>query len=219
MDYYDLLGVGKKASPEDLKKAFRKLSRQYHPDLNPDDSGALEEKFKELNEAYSTLSDPAKRQQYDLGSSTPFGGQGGHPFGPGFHAGFGNLFEEMFGRAQQAPPPTQKPREKNVNFQIPLSKLTMGAPVVTHVRIQDEVVCGSCRGVGGENVHVCTTCNGVGQVQQTRRGHNIIMTNAHPCGACTGRGRHIESPCSECNTVGTVIEVKRYKVTLNCEET
>ena len=87
------------------------------------------------------------------------------------------------------------------------------------MRIQDEVVCGSCRGVGGENVHVCTTCNGVGQVQQTRRGHNIIMTNAHPCGACAGRGRHIESPCSECNTVGTVIEVKRYKVTLNCEET
>jgi len=220
MDYYDLLGVDKSASKEELKKAFRKLSRKHHPDLNPDDTSASEEKFKEINEAYSVLSDPSKRQEYDLRQNGHFGP--GAPFGPGFHPGFSSLFDEMFGRAHMRqrpqPRPAAQPKDKHVNFQLPLSKLTTGQPVVTHVRIQDEIVCTSCRGVGGENVRVCETCNGVGQVQQMRRGHNIVMTNTHPCGACSATGRFIESPCSECNAVGTVMDTKRYKITLDCEE-
>ena len=220
MDYYDLLGVDKAASKEELKKAFRKLSREHHPDLNPEDTAASEEKFKEINEAYSVLSDSTKRQEYDLrhhGQSSS-----GMPFGPGAHPDFGSLFEEMFGRAhmrqRQQPPTAAEPKDKHINFQLPLSKLNTGKPIVTHVRIQDEIVCGSCRGVGGENVQICETCNGVGQVQQMRRGHNIVMTNTHPCSPCSATGRFIESPCSECNTVGTVLDVKRYRITLNCEE-
>ena len=130
MDYYDLLGVGKKASPEDLKKAFRKLSRQYHPDLNPDDSGALEEKFKELNEAYSTLSDPAKRQQYDLGSSSPFNGQGGHPFGPAFTLALATYLRKCLVERSKRHHPRRSPAKRMSTFRYPSPSSLWARPLL-----------------------------------------------------------------------------------------
>jgi molecular chaperone DnaJ len=223
MDYYRVLGVEEGVDEHSLKRAFRKLSRQYHPDLNPDDTGA-EEKIKEINEAYSVLSDTDQRREYDYHR-----GRQHHPsFNPLQHPGnlnIDDLFKQFFGGQiprrpgnHARPRPPHPPREKTVNFQIPLSKLTQGGPVITHVRINEENVCSSCRGVGGEEIVQCAGCNGAGHFQQTKKGQNITITNTQACPQCAGSGRALKSPCNECSGVGTVVTPRRFKIALHCEE-
>lgn len=217
MDYYRVLGVEEEVDERSLKRAFRKLSRQYHPDLNPDDASA-EEKIKEINEAYSVLSDPVRRREYDYHRERQH-----QPGRRELH--INDLFEQFFGSQMPRHPgnharprPPRPPREKTVNFQIPLSKLTQEKPVTTYVRINEENVCSSCRGVGGEEIVRCAGCNGVGHFQQTKKGQNITITNTQTCPQCTGSGRALKSPCNECSGVGTVVTPRRFKIALHCEE-
>ena len=216
MDYYKTLGVARDASADDVKKAFRKLSRKYHPDLNPDDPEA-EDKFKSINEAHGVLSNPEKRSRYDMQTTSPWGSRA--------PAGFNieSLFEQFFNRRPkpQDPPPSpppQTPREKSINFQIPLSKLEGNKSFDTHVRFNEEIVCGSCSGIGGESSRPCDPCGGAGMIREVKQGQNIFITNTLRCPLCNGAGRHIEEPCNECKTVGTVMVAKRYKITLKCQK-
>jgi len=220
MDYYRVLGVEEGVDERSLKRAFRKLSRQHHPDLNPDDDGA-EEKIKEINEAYAVLSDPSRRQEYDYHR----GRQHHRPVQYPGNLNIDDLFNQFFGGRvhrrpgnHARPRPPQPPREKTVNFQVPLSKLTQGAPVITHVRINEENVCSSCRGVGGEEIIRCEGCSGAGHIQQIKKGQNITLTNTMTCSDCSGSGRTLKSPCNECSGVGTVTIPRRFKIALHCEE-
>ena len=220
MDHYKTLGVSRDASAEDVKKAFRKLSRKYHPDLNPDNPEA-ENQFKIINEAHAVLSNPEQRSRYDMRAEIPFGRFASHGFN------IETLFEQFFTRGRHQPqprppaPPPEAPRpkkEKSINFQIPLSRLETGQPFNTHVRFNEEIICESCSGVGGEVAHPCESCEGHGIIQEVKQGQNMYITNTIRCPLCNGIGRRIESPCNECGTVGTVMVTKRYKITLECEE-
>ena len=218
MNYYSMLGVSEKADTRQIKTAFRKLSRECHPDLNPDDPDA-ESRFKQINEAYSTLSDPTKRQQYNMQLyPPPASSHRREPFGLNIEDMFNQFFNA---RRQPVPPPPHPPttsREKTINFQLPLSKLLDAKSVTTHVRFNEEEVCDSCKGVGGEQILQCQECRGHGHIQDVKQGQNIVITNSRPCMPCRGRGRSILSPCAECAGVGTVVNIKRYEITLNCKQ-
>ncbi len=217
MSLYDTLGINTAASPAEIKKAYRKLALEYHPDKNPDDPTA-EDRFKKISEAYSTLSDPAKRQEYDVRRSPS------HGFPPGFdpftQPDFRSMFDQFFG-AQSPPPPPRPPDrggEKLINFRIPIDKLLSKKPVEAHFSIRAEEVCTDCGGVGGEGMEVCGHCEGNGMINQVHRRENIYATSSTPCGACSRHGRIYEHICKRCDGVGLINVDKRYKVTLRCKE-
>lgn len=221
-DYYKELGVSQDAEKSVIKKAYRKLAQEYHPDKNPDKPGA-EEKFKKISEAYSTLSDKQKRADYDLMRA------GGHrqsfdPFrGPG---GFASIFEEMFGGSPfggQPHPHTPKQEQRDssnpsINFQIPFNKLKTGKIIKQFFRLNEEVVCTDCAGVGGEYSDTCKECQGTGHVMEMKRAGNMVIRSTHPCMRCNGLGKTFENACGECNTLGVTSEQVVYEVTINCKK-
>jgi molecular chaperone DnaJ len=204
-DYYEVLGLSRDASPEDIKRSYRRLARQYHPDVNPGDTAA-EEKFKEVAEAYEVLSDEQKRQVYDrYGHEMPGGANGAGGF-DGF--GFGNfahivaLFMGHGGRRGGAQPGS----DRRADVHLTLEEVLTGAEkVAKYQRIEN---CGTCKGNGaapGTNPETCTTCGGYGQVQQSRT--NPILGTFHtviPCPRCNGRGKMVSNPCQTCNGQGRV---------------
>jgi len=216
MDYYQILGVTPEASATEIKKAFRRLSRQHHPDLNPDDPNA-EASFKKVNEAYSVLSDKQKRGRYDSQRQmvqNPFGGAAGF--------GFDNLFEQFFGgrrpQRETARPRSSPSRQKIINFQVPLEEMLKRRGTHTQVRVRDEQLCSPCGGVGGEHARQCVPCEGTGMVQEVRQGHNLFVTNCHPCVMCKGGGRIIENICKTCVGHGVIMLERKYRIKLTCEE-
>ena len=218
-DLYKVLGVAKGASEEEIKKAYRKLARQYHPDRNPDDPKA-EEKFKEVQGAYDTLSDSEKRQEYDAGGMFGGfgggGGPGGGPFGPGGGAagGFdvGDIFPTLFGRGgggggAQA----QQVRGRDLETEIALSfdQAVNGAQV--DVTVPKAERCPTCNGSGakpGTSPVTCPRCEGRGIDAQSQGFFSI----SQPCPQCGGAGQIIEDPCSTCGGSGLTQQTKRYKV-------
>jgi molecular chaperone DnaJ len=214
MDYYQTLGIRDDASFQEIKKAYRKLSRQYHPDFNPNDATA-EEKFKVVNEAHTVLSDPQQRVNYDASRRpTPF---------PGIR--LDSLFEQFFGtrpagRHRPPSPSTRRdrPAGKHINFKIPLTQLKNNGSLQTIIEVKEEEVCKQCGGVGGEEVLICTPCEGSGTIQDIKRGVNISVTSVQPCSGCLGSGRDIKNRCSACHGGGTVSLNKRYKLTIGCEQ-
>lgn len=213
-DYYEVLGLQKGASEEDIKKAFRKMAMKYHPDRNPDDKEA-EEKFKEVNEAYSILSDPDKKSKYDrfghagVDPNAGFGGFGGG--GAGF-GGFEDIFD-MFsgfggfgggGRQNRANQP-MKGRDLQKAITITFEEAAFG--VKKDIEITKYVKCSTCNGEGakpGTEKKTCPTCGGSGQVSQVQRTAFGTFQNVSTCSHCNGTGKIIEEPCVDCKGTGKV---------------
>ncbi|MBN2057583.1 MAG: molecular chaperone DnaJ [Candidatus Saganbacteria bacterium] len=209
-DYYETLGVNKSASADQIKRAYRKLARQYHPDVNKD-AGA-EDKFKEINEAYQVLSDPNKRSQYDYyGSAGGPSGAGfeGFDFGGGGFRGFenfgefGDIFDMFFGgsRGRQAGP--QRGADLRYDLRISLQDAAKG--IEKEILLVHFVGCETCGGSGakpGTKPKRCETCNGTGQVKQSQRTILGSFTRVMPCSACRGSGQIIENPCPACQGEG-----------------
>ena len=232
-DYYEVLGVNKSATDEELKKAYRKLAKKYHPDANPDNKKEAEAKFKEINEAYETLSDPQKRRMYDqFGPDGPqgFGGGAGGPFGGGYYSytssgfdGFsdfgdlGDIFSSFFGGSartsrQQARGP-KKGADLNLNLEITFEESFLG--VEKEIVITRPETCDVCHGTGarpGTTVTKCPTCNGTGTVRQVQNTILGQMQTTRTCTACHGTGEIIKEPCDYCKGKGTVRKQPRIKV-------
>jgi molecular chaperone DnaJ len=220
-DLYKTLGVPKKASDDEIKKAYRKLARKYHPDRNPDDPKA-EERFKQVQGAYDTLSDPEKRKEYDSGGPfAGFGGAGGRgPFGPGAApgaqgAGFGDLgdiFSTLFNRGGgRAQPAQMRGRDLETELQLSFDQAVNGTQV--SVTVPKAGRCPTCHGNGakpGTSPVTCPRCNGRGIDAQSQGFFSI----SQPCPQCGGAGQVIEDPCPTCGGSGLTQQTKRYKVNI-----
>jgi molecular chaperone DnaJ len=206
-DYYEVLGVGRDASDEDIKKAYRKLAMKHHPDRNPDDPKA-EELFKEAKEAYETLSDPQKRVAYDqyghAGFEAGAGGFGG--FSGGFADAFGDIFGDILGGGMRGGRSNvYRGADLQYNLEITLEEAARGTE--TQLRIPTQQPCETCKGSGskpGTQPATCQTCGGHGQVRMQQGFFSIQQT----CPKCHGSGKVITSPCSDCGGAG---RVKRHK--------
>src|SRR3954451_1176171 len=214
-DFYEILGVSKSAGAEELKRAYRKLAMQYHPDRNGGDKGA-EQKFKDLNEAYDILKDDQKRAAYDRFGHAAFeqgGGRGPGDFG--FSGGFADIFDEMFGefmgggrRGQGGP---SRGSDLRYNLEISLEEAFRGKQ--TTVRVQTLVACDNCKGSGaeaGSRPIACPTCHGRGRV----RAQQGFFTIERTCAACQGAGRVIETPCKTCGGQGRTRREKTLSVNI-----
>jgi len=219
-DYYEVLGLGRNASEEEIKRAYRKLAVKFHPDKNPDDPHA-EEKFKELGEAYDVLMDPDKRAAYDRFGHAAFA-QGGAGFGGGFHdpfdifrevfgqAGFGGgIFETFFGGGNAHTQDRQRGSDLRYDMRIDLEEAAFGAE--KEIEIEKLDTCNKCHGSGaepGSRTVSCPACGGRGQVISSRGFFHISQT----CPRCRGAGEIIEKPCRECRGEGRVEKLSRVKL-------
>ncbi|PWL54742.1 MAG: molecular chaperone DnaJ [Clostridiales bacterium] len=216
-DYYEVLGVSKTASDDEIKRAYRKLAKQYHPDLNPGDKAA-ETKFKEVNEAYEVLSDPQKKGKYDqfgfAGVDPNYGaGQGGYGgYGSGFGGfdmgDFGDIFSSIFGggfggSAAQSRNAPRRGEDLERSVQITFEEAAFGcAKDITVNRVEK---CDDCNGTGaakGSTVETCPVCHGSGQVRTTRRTALGTISTTGVCQSCGGKGKTIKQPCQNCRGAG-----------------
>jgi len=217
-ELYKTLGVSKKATDEEIKKAYRKLARKYHPDRNPDDKEA-EEKFKEISAAHDVLSDPEKRKEYDAGGMFGgFGAGGQGPFGPGTGqaGGFGgvdlgDIFGSVFNRGggRRAQPQQVRGRDLETEVQLTFDQAINGAQI--SVTVPKASRCTTCHGSGakpGTSPTTCPRCEGRG-VESQGQG---LFSISQPCPQCGGAGQVIEDPCPTCGGSGVTQQTKRYKV-------
>src|SRR6266498_4315053 len=210
---YEVLGVAKNATQDEIKKAYRKLARQHHPDRNPDDKSA-EAKFKEVQTAYDVLSDPAKRKQYDtIGNRrVRAGGAGGAPFD--FNIGdfdLGDILGGVFGRGRGATSRPQPQRGADVEAVVNLSFEDSLKGVQTQIPVEVEVACHECGGTGaqpGTTPIICPECNGRGVLSESQG----LFSLSQPCPRCRGNGTVIEDPCPRCRGTGRERRTKRYSV-------
>jgi molecular chaperone DnaJ len=209
-DYYEVLGVDRKASAEEIKKAYRTLVREHHPDRNPDDPAA-EERFKQIQEAYDALSDPEKRKQYDAGGM--FAGLGGRGFGTqgGFGASdLGDIFSSFFGgRRGGTREQAARGRDLETDVHLSFDQAVNGAEVA--VTVPKQASCKTCSGTGarpGTGPTICPRCNGRGIDSESQGFFSI----SQPCPRCGGSGQVIEDPCPTCGGSGLTAQRKRYRV-------
>ena len=232
-DYYEILGVNKNATDDELKKAFRKMAKKYHPDANPDNKKEAEAKFKEVNEAYEVLSDPQKRKMYDqFGTVDPSGaGFGGGPFGGGYSYTYsssdfgdfgdlGDIFSSFFGggfggqrsgtRRNNGP---RKGEDLNVSIDISFEESFLG--VEKEITISKQETCNICNGTGakkGTSPMKCPTCNGTGQVTSFQNTILGRVQTTRTCNDCHGTGEIIKEPCENCHGKGKVRKNPKVKV-------
>ena len=213
-DYYDILGVNKSASPEEIKKSYRKIAIKYHPDKNPGDQEA-EGKFKEAAEAYEVLGNPEKRQRYDrFGHQGVDGGFGGGPGGMNTEdifsrfedifggSGFGDFFGGGGGRSSGR---TRKGSNLRIKLKLSLSEIASG--VEKKIKVKRYVTCEECGGNGslnGTSLRVCSTCNGTGQVRKVMNTMLGQMVSASTCPTCDGEGQIVDDKCPACNGEGRI---------------
>jgi len=220
-DYYEVLGLERSANPDEVKKAFRKLAKEHHPDVHKENKKAAEEKFKELSEAYEVLADPQKRKRYDAGGfegvATDFGDQGfrwqdfsragdvadifgdmfarrGAPFG-------GTIFDEMFGSARGGPGRAGPRQGDHLQVTVPVTLQEAATGVEREIPIRRREPCEACGGTGakrGTRPEVCTTCQGTGQVRQVSQRGVARMITVTSCGRCDGTGAVVREKCPTC---------------------
>ncbi len=206
-DYYEILGVSRDATQDEIKKAYRRLAKLYHPDRNPGNKEA-EEKLKKINEAYEVLSDPEKRARYDRFGTADFEGFGAE--GPSFDfSGFGDLFSHIFGdsffggAASQRRP--RKGRSRRIDITIDFEEAVFGTK--KEIEVERYVVCDVCHGSGakpGTSPRVCPMCHGTGVAQQVQRSPFGQIITQGPCPKCKGTGQIIDHPCPKCHGSGRV---------------
>ena len=223
-DYYEVLGVDKSASADDIKKAYRKLAMKYHPDRNPGDKSA-EEKFKEVGEAYEVLSDADKRSRYDsygfAGVDPNFNPNAGGGFGGGFGGAgfdFGDIFGDFFGGGASSRSASQNAPRRGENvmarLELTFEEAAFGCEKeVSAPRIEN---CPACHGTGSADgkIETCSRCHGTGQEQVVQSFMGMRMQTATTCSQCGGRGKIIKTPCSTCKGKGKVRKNNRVKVTV-----
>ena len=214
-DYYKVLGVDKNATQEDIKKAYRKLAIQYHPDKNPGDKAA-EEKFKEAAEAYEVLSDPQKRQRYDQFGHAGMGGAGGFSGGgmsmEDIFSHFGDIFGgagfdlgDLFGGGGRSRGPrVRRGSDMRVKVRLTLEEIATGCE--KKIKVRKQVQCKSCNGTGSEDgrTETCPTCKGTGRTVRQQRGIFGMMQVQAECETCHGEGQIIKNKCAKCNGEGVV---------------
>jgi len=196
-DFYETLGVSRDASADEIKRSYRKLARELHPDVNPDPE--VQDKFKEITAAYETLSDPKKRQNYDMGGSN-FGGAN-------FGGGFSDIMDAFFGGGgSRGPRPRMRAGQDSlIRIQVDLHEACFG--VERDISVESAVVCPKCSGSGcvdGGQPSVCAVCKGRGETQQVVRSVIGQVMTSRPCGPCSGYGSVIANPCRECAGEGRV---------------
>ena len=229
-DYYELLGVSKSSSPDEIKKGYRKMAMQFHPDRNPGNKES-EEKFKEVNEAYEVLSNPEKKKMYDQFGHAAFSQNmgGGHRGGGGFNSSqfdfgdiFGGDFEDIFdsfgglfgSRKKRTNSNTRQPergRDMLVEVEITLEEALSGAEKIIKMNRKEE--CSVCNGKGTENqgdMVTCPKCNGRGETVISQG----LFTIRQTCSRCGGSGTAIKNPCKKCSGSGTVVEERKIKVNI-----
>ena len=227
-EYYEVLGVSKDASSDDLKKAYRKLAKQYHPDMTPGDKTA-ETKFKEVNEAYEVLNDPAKRQRYDqfghAGVDPSYGG-GGAGYGGGGFGGFdvGDIFESFFGGgfsgfggSSRTRNPNGPIRGNDINVTLGLSFMEAAKGCKQQIQVQRLEKCDVCGGSGaksGTTAETCTECGGTGQVKVSQRTPIGVIQTTRTCSKCSGKGKVIKEPCPDCRGMGRVRHTRTLEVSV-----
>lgn len=192
-DLYETLGVDRDASFDEIKKAYRKLARSYHPDVNPDPK--MSDKFKEVTAAYEVLSDPEKRQNYDVGGNNFAGGFGNAGFG------FGDIMDAFFGGGQQRGPKprTRAGQDALIRVEVDLKDVTFGCD--RELSVETAIVCNKCSGTGCANnsrPRTCDICKGRGETQQVARSILGQVMTSRPCNSCQGFGSIISDPCTEC---------------------
>ncbi|NLZ38982.1 MAG: molecular chaperone DnaJ [Firmicutes bacterium] len=212
-DYYEVLGVSRDASPEEIKKAYRRLARKYHPDVNRDDKNA-EEKFKEIKEAYDVLSDPNRRQRYDRFGHAAEEGFGAGGFGQGDFSGFGgfeDIFDQFFGgfggMGGQTRRPTGPQRGKDLRYDLEITLEDAAFGLETKIRVPRSETCNTCGGSGakpGTSPETCTYCQGTGQQQVARNTAFGRFVSVKTCEACGGTGSFIRERCPQCHGSGQV---------------
>jgi molecular chaperone DnaJ len=211
-NYYSILEIDEHATSADVKKAYRKLAQKYHPDRNPSEDSVS--KFKEINEANEVLSDPIKRKQYDQAMHGGFGGNigdlfeslfGGNPLG-----GFSGMGRQARKRTNRRPP---TPGDAIVAIELTLDEIERGS-ATRSFKIQKDVMCKACNGVGGEKVIVCENCGGSGETAQFFQQGNMKFRSSRPCTVCMGQGQNIINICSTCNGCGTVAESATIDMTI-----
>lgn len=209
-DYYETLGVGKDATQDDIKKAYRTLVKKYHPDLHPNDPSAAE-KFKEINEANEVLLDEKKRQQYDFQRENPgFGGGFGNGFGgTGGFGGFsdlGDIFGDIFGGfGGQRTRAQTKTKGEDITVELSMSFLDAAKGCRRDIAYTRNQPCSACKGTGakgGTAYKTCEKCGGSGQVQYTTSNGFFRSVSVRPCDECKGTGKKVIEPCKECNGKG-----------------
>ena len=218
-DYYEVLGVEKGASADEIKRAYRKAAMKYHPDRNPGDKEA-EEKFKEVGEAYEVLSDDDKRARYDqygFAGVDPNFNPGGGGFGGGFggFGDFGDIFSEFFGGGGGSRSSANIPRRgENVMSRLELTFEEAAFGCEKEVSAQRIENCAACNGTGSADgvVETCTTCRGSGQVRTTQSFMGMQMQSTTACPKCGGKGKVIKTPCNTCKGKGKVRRTQKIKV-------
>ena len=223
-DYYEVLGVEKSASADEIKKAYRKKAMQFHPDRNPGDKTA-EEKFKEVGEAYEVLSDADKKARYDqfgfqgvdpnFGGGSGFGGSGFGGFG-GF-GDFGDIFSEFFGggSSRSRGSASNAPRRgENVGVRLDLTFEEAAFGCEKEVSVPRIENCAACNGSGSADgvIESCSRCHGTGQVRTTQNFMGMTMQSSTACPQCSGRGKIVKNPCNTCKGKGKVRRVQKIKV-------
>ncbi|MEG0894889.1 MAG: molecular chaperone DnaJ [Oscillospiraceae bacterium] len=229
-DYYEVLGVNKGSSDDDIKKAYRKVAKQYHPDLNPGDKEA-EKKFKEANEAYEVLSNSEKKARYDqfghagvdpnygaggAGGFGGFGGAGGFDFGD-ISDIFEGFFGGGFGGGTRRANPNAPKRGADLRTSCTISFMEACKGVKKEISIQKKEVCTGCHGTGekdGATPQTCPECNGTGQVKVTQRTPLGMISTSRQCGRCNGTGKVVANPCSKCNGNGRTTVTKKIEINI-----
>ena len=223
-DYYEVLGVSKGCSEDELKKAYRKLAKKYHPDLNPDNPEA-EAQFKEVSEAYEVLSDPQKRSRYDqfghAGVDPSYGGAGGvYSGGVGFED-LGDIFNSFFGGGFGGSRRTRNPnapiKGSDIRVAIPLDFMEAVKGIKKKIKVSQRVTCGDCGGNGaklGTQPEPCPDCSGTGQVRISQRSPFGVVQTTRTCPRCTGQGTVVKEICPACVGKGRIPKEKTLEVSV-----
>ncbi|MFN8617151.1 MAG: DnaJ domain-containing protein [Dehalococcoidia bacterium] len=215
-DYYEVLGVPRSADAQEMKKAYRKLAMEYHPDRNPSEDAAA--KFKEINQAYEVLSDDQKRQMYDrFGHAGVEGNQGGGFDGfHGFEGGFGDIFDAFFGGGQRGGRRRRGPaRGADLRFNMRLTFEEAIFGVEREIEFQRQERCTRCAGKGAEpgtELVTCPECNGAGEIRRSQQSIFGQFVNVAPCARCSGEGKIVPNPCEDCRGTGRIRSPRKIAV-------